>query len=33
MDPVGFGRVLYVDEDLKMSLIGGEAEVKVETVP
>jgi len=33
MDPVGFGRVLYADEDLHMSLIGGDADVKVETVP
>ena len=33
MDPVGFGRVPYVDEDFKMSLIGGEADVKVDMVP
>ena len=30
MDPVGFGRVPYVDEDSKMTLAGGEADAKVE---
>jgi len=33
MDPVGFGRVPYVDEEFKMALIGDEVEVKVDMVP
>ena len=33
MDPVGFGRVPYVDEDFKMAMIGDKVEVKVDMVP
>lgn len=32
MDPVGFGRVPYVEEDFKTELLGGEVEVKVDMV-
>ena len=31
MDPVGFGRVPFADEDFKMAVLGGEADAKVET--